>query len=296
MATDQRQRNASEKLREYNSRRKKKYKRRRKTAVYLLLLFFVCVVCLILSVTVFFNTNEIKVVGNERYTVEQIITASGIKNGDNLLRMNKEKISDRIVSKLPYASEIRIIRELPSSVTIKVTEAKPMCKYLIGESRYALLSDALKIMEITSVDYENVATLSGVALGVGEEGEIAATESDISQKILLDLLTMLKQNDIINITEIRFLSAINTSLVIDGRVTVKLGGNTDLDYKLKMVKKYLTDSLPSAGDWTLDITSGDKLYVSRTVIASTEEEDSPEETDTPDEDSDSSEESEDNEE
>lgn len=222
--------------------------------------------------TVFFNTEQIKVVGNQRYTAEQIVTASGIKNGDNLLRMNKDRISNRILSKLPYASQVQIIRELPSSVTIKVTEATPMCKYLVGDSAYALLSDELKIMEITSVDYENVASLLGIMLAIGEEGEIASADSDISQKILLDLLTLLKENGIINITEIRFLSAIDTRLVIDQRVTVKLGGNTDLDYKLKMVKTYLTDCLPSAGDWTLDVTSGEKLYASRTVIASDDEE------------------------
>lgn len=250
-----------------------------------MLLLFVCVVCLVLSMTVFFNTDEIRVVGNERYTVEQIITASGVKNGDNLLRMNKEKISNRILSKLPYASEVRIIRELPSRVTIKVTETKPMCKYSLGESGFVLLSEELKIMEKTLTDYENVALLSGVALAAGEEGEIAHTESDISQKILLDLLTMLKENGIMNITEISFTSAINTSLIIDGRVTVKLGGNADLDYKLKMVKTYLTDCLPAAGDWTVDVTSGDKLYASRTVVTSTEDEQSSEESDAEGEDS-----------
>ena len=269
---NQRQRNASEKLREYNSRRKKKYKRRRKTMVYLILLLFVCVVCLVLSTTVFFNTNEIKIVGNSRYTAEQVVTASGVKNGDNLLRMNKEKIKSRIISELPYASDVRIIRELPSSVTIKITEADPMCRYLVSEGCYALLSDTLKIMEITSVENENTTLLSGVMLNISEEGKIAAADSDISQKILLDLLTMLKENDIINITEIRFMSAINTSLIIEGRVTVKLGGNADLDYKLKMVKAYLTNSLPSAGDWTVDVTSGKKLYASRTVIATPDEE------------------------
>ena len=87
---------SSEKLREYNARRKKKYKRRRKTAVYLLLLLFVCIICLILSLTVFFNASEIKVSGNSRYTVSQVIKASGIEEGDNLLRMSKSKIKEKI--------------------------------------------------------------------------------------------------------------------------------------------------------------------------------------------------------
>ena len=171
------QTNASDKLREYNARRKKKYKRRRKTAVYLVLLLLVCAVCLILSLTVFFNASQIKVSGNVRYTVSQVIKASGVETGDNLLRMSKSGIKEKILKALPYVSEVQVIRELPSTVTIKVVEAEPSCRCLVGENRWALLSEDLRVMEITSVEQETTPVLSGITLDVPGEGETAKAES-----------------------------------------------------------------------------------------------------------------------
>ncbi|MBQ9557432.1 MAG: FtsQ-type POTRA domain-containing protein [Clostridia bacterium] len=262
---------SSEKLREYNARRKKKYKRRRKTAVYLLLLFFVCVVCLILSLTVFFKTSQINVSGNSRYTASQVVKASGVEKGDNLLRMSRSDIKESILKKLPYVSEVQVIRELPSTVTIKIKEAQPSCRYLAGENRWALLSQELRVMEITSVETENVPVLSGITLDIPGEGETATADSEISEKILLDLLTILKENDIINVDSIVFTGPINVSMRLEGRVTAKLGGDSDLDYKVRMVKTWISGSLPSVGEWTVDVTSGDKLYAGRGVASSSEE-------------------------
>ena len=265
------QTNASDKLREYNARRKKKYKRRRKTAVYLVLLLLVCAVCLILSLTVFFNASQIKVSGNVRYTVSQVIKASGVETGDNLLRMSKSGIKEKILKALPYVSEVQVIRELPSTVTIKVVEAEPSCRYLVGENRWALLSEDLRVMEITSVEPETTPVLSGITLDVPEEGETAKADSEISEKILLDLLTILKENDIININSIAFTSPISVNMRLEGRVTAKLGGDSDLDYKVRMVKTWINGSLPSVGEWTVDVTSGDKLYASRGAPSAQEE-------------------------
>lgn len=265
------QTNASDKLREYNARRKKKYKRRRKTAVYLVLLLLVCAVCLILSLTVFFNASQIKVSGNVRYTVSQVIKASGVETGDNLLRMSKSGIKEKILKALPYVSEVQVIRELPSTVTIKVVEAEPSCRCLVGENRWALLSEDLRVMEITSVEPETTPVLSGITLDVPEEGETAKADSEISEKILLDLLTILKENDIININSIAFTSPISVNMRLEGRVTAKLGGDSDLDYKVRMVKTWINGSLPSVGEWTVDVTSGDKLYASRGAPSAQEE-------------------------
>ena len=262
---------ASDKLREYNARRKKKYKRRRKTAVYLVLLLFVCVISLILSLTVFFNASEIKVSGNSRYTVSQVIKASGIEEGDNLLRMSKSKIKEKVLKALPYVSDVEITRELPSTVNIKVFETEPSCCYVVGENRWALLSEDLRVMEITSVEPETAPTLRGLNIDIPEEGETAKADSDISEKILRDLLTILKENDIININSIEFTSPISVTIKLEGRVTAKLGGDSDLDYKVRMVKTWINGSLPSVGEWSIDVTSGDKLYASRGTASSSEE-------------------------
>lgn len=80
------------------------------------------VVALTGGATVFFRVETVAVTGNQRYTQEEIIAASGIQVGDNLYALNKVSIDRRIRTRLPYVGELSINRSLPSTIRIDVTE------------------------------------------------------------------------------------------------------------------------------------------------------------------------------
>ena len=85
-----------------------------------------CVVGVILALTVgatvFFRVEQVTVSGNQRYTQEEIIAASGIQLGDNLYSLNKVRIDRNIRTTLPYIGDLTINRALPSTIQITVTE------------------------------------------------------------------------------------------------------------------------------------------------------------------------------
>ena len=85
-----------------------------------------CVLCVILALTVgatvFFRVEQVTVSGNQRYTQEEIIAASGIQLGDNLYSLNKVRIDQNIRTTLPYIGDLTINRALPSTIQITVTE------------------------------------------------------------------------------------------------------------------------------------------------------------------------------
>jgi len=72
--------------------------------------------------TVFFRVEQVTVSGNQRYTQEEIIAASGIQLGDNLYSLNKVRIDQNIRTTLPYIGDLTINRALPSTIQITVTE------------------------------------------------------------------------------------------------------------------------------------------------------------------------------
>ena len=80
------------------------------------------VVALTGGATVFFRVETVEVTGNQRYTQEEIVEASGIQTGDNLYALNKVRIDRRIRTRLPYVGELSINRSLPSTIRIAVTE------------------------------------------------------------------------------------------------------------------------------------------------------------------------------
>ena len=90
--------------------------------LFKLLCVLAVVVALTAGATVFFRVERVSVSGNQRYTQEEIIAASGIQLGDNLYSLNKVRIGRNIRTTLPYIGELTINRALPSTIVIKVTE------------------------------------------------------------------------------------------------------------------------------------------------------------------------------
>lgn len=102
--------------------RKRKRGRRRFGLLFKLLCGAALVAAATLGATVFFQVETIAVVGNSRYTAQEVIDASGVQIGDNLFQMNKNQISQQILQRLPYVGEVFPQRGLPSTLTIQVTE------------------------------------------------------------------------------------------------------------------------------------------------------------------------------
>ncbi|MBQ5536117.1 MAG: FtsQ-type POTRA domain-containing protein, partial [Oscillospiraceae bacterium] len=66
--------------------------------------------------------DHIIITGNEHYTQEEILEASGLKQGDNLYLMNKYSVKEKIFSKLPFVEEVSINRRLPDTLLIDLRE------------------------------------------------------------------------------------------------------------------------------------------------------------------------------
>ena len=79
---------------------KKNTKRKRRKALrpafFAMLALFLISVLAVLSLTVFFEVESVNVSGESIYSQEAVINTAGIKDGQNLLRLNNNKISDKL--------------------------------------------------------------------------------------------------------------------------------------------------------------------------------------------------------
>ena len=90
--------------------------------LFKLLCVIAVIVALTVGATVFFRVEQVTVTGNQRYTEEEIIAASGIQLGSNLYSLNKVRIDRNLRTTLPYIGDLTINRALPSTIQITVTE------------------------------------------------------------------------------------------------------------------------------------------------------------------------------
>ena len=116
---------------------KRKMQKRGQNTVYYILFATLCIaVGIVMSFTVFFRIDLIKVSSNEatsRYAEDDIIRTSGITLGDNLFRLDGKEIKERLLKTYPYIEEVSFKRMLPSIMEIKLTMSEPFAAIDIGE-------------------------------------------------------------------------------------------------------------------------------------------------------------------
>jgi cell division protein FtsQ len=128
--------------------RRKKANRR---LVFLLLLFFSLIACVSYFQSPLSKVKNIDVIGNELYSVDQIVSYSQITNEQNIWKMNKTKIK-RDIKKLPEIKKVNIKIVLPNTVKITVGEYKRMA-YISDETSFYPVLENGKIIKKQKINY-----------------------------------------------------------------------------------------------------------------------------------------------
>lgn len=264
--------------------KKKKRRKKRKIVFYTLLFIFSITVVTILSLTVFFNISNIEVTGNSYYNDSKLISVSGLEKGDNLFRINKFKLIDKIKAELPYLNNVKIDRHLPVGIEIIVEETSPYL-YIESNGAYYLLNESLKVLEKTKTLPKNLPAVTGIT---PENLEIntVMTAKDGMDSYLLTLTDSLKT--VIGdgcVTGVYINALYDMGFEYKGRIKVMLGTLDKIDVKLLLAEHVIKEN-ESNETAEIDVSNGKRAYyrsVSPTENEQTEPETEPEtetETDT----------------
>ena len=200
------------------------------------LIFLLICAALVLGMSVFFRVAKVEVVGNSIYTAEEVVEASGIGTGDNLFFINRFSAASRIFSKLPYVDKAKVTRALPNRVTITIQESSAMAYVQADDGYWFDRRDAVepKVGEVLNA------------------GEADAPKVTYLAAILGQLLT---RDMASKVTVIDLSDASNPGFTYDGRFTVRLGANENVEYKFGMLQSavsQLTDSDAGTIDLSID--------------------------------------------
>ncbi len=219
-------------------RRHSKRKRRRGSFgfLYKVLSMLVICGCLVAALTLFFRVNTIVVTGQERYTQDQIVEASGVGVGDNLFLLNKYAVAGNIRTALPYVDEIRINRKLPDTLLIEIKECgTPMA--VVQDGFAWLVSPSGRIVEqLDTTQAEGYAVISGCQLLAPSVGTrlALATEYASQQQSLLDLMAALEEAGLSEqVQAIRLDDLSELVMEYAGRFSVELPYGADYTRKLR---------------------------------------------------------------
>ncbi|MCD7916978.1 MAG: FtsQ-type POTRA domain-containing protein, partial [Clostridiales bacterium] len=137
--------------------RTRKHQSKRKNGGNLNGLYLAISVVLILAVIlggsiVFFKINTIQVEGNVHYTEEEIVSASGVNLGDNLLLTRDTTVVARLLTQLPYVSSVTLSHKLPDTLVITVAESDAQAAIYDGNGSWWLMDSSGKLLELLASD------------------------------------------------------------------------------------------------------------------------------------------------
>lgn len=127
-------------------RRRRRRSRGRFGFLYKLLSVLLIAAAILAGCVVFFRVDEVIVVGQSRYTQEEIVAASGVEQGDNLFLINKIQLVEQVLTRLPYVDELTISRKLPDTLVLTVTECVPVA-VIQANGAYWLMDAKCKLLE-----------------------------------------------------------------------------------------------------------------------------------------------------
>ena len=211
-------------------------KRNRKILTGVCAVFAFAVIAAVLSLTVLFNISNIKVTkAGAIYNANEIILASGLNKGDNIIRTDVEKAAERIEKNLPYVLEATITKKLSGEVSISIKDTTAAMIMHTADG-YAIADIHGKVLEIVKEMPKDAKFMT-----IRTKGELVAvpgetfTFGDAAEKELYDeIVGHLKKAELFEkITAIDISDKSSVKVEYQNRLRLLLGSSDQLEVKLR---------------------------------------------------------------
>ncbi len=211
--------------------------------LYKALSILLAAAAVIVACVVFFRVNTIEVAGNVRYTAEEIIEASGVKTGDNLIALAGSRVSAAIRAQLPYVEGVALQRNYPDGLVIRVTERVAAASVDSMEGRW-LISAQGKLLEKDNGTTRAIRITGLTAVGPYAGGMIqAAEEESLTLDYVKQLLAVLEGYGMLEQCTALDCTAAASMTLDYGIYRLRLPRGGDFDYYIRLARSALAQGL-----------------------------------------------------
>lgn len=220
-----------------------KRRRGRFRGLYKLLSILLIAAAVVLACVVFFRVNSVEVTGNVRYTAAEVIAASGIEMGDNLVVLPRSRVSAAICANLPYVESVSVKKALPDGVVLVVTERVAAASVDSAEGRW-LISSQGKLLEKDSGAIQVIQITGLTAVGAYAGGILqAAEEEQLTLGYVKELLAVLEQQGMLTQCTALDCSATTSMTLNYGIYRLRLPRGGDYNYYIQLARSALAKGL-----------------------------------------------------
>lgn len=245
---------AGQRKRAYVRMRRQK---RRRLVSYILAFLAVVAVAVALCLTVLFRITSIEVAGATRYAAEELIQASGIQKGQNLFLADVGGAPEKIQSKHPYLSAVKVSRRLPARIVIEVQDASVAC-VAEWDGKFLLLDSEGRVLELAAKAPDGAPVCKGMQVKSAAVGEKVVLQDENQLGLFSQVAQAVKDSGLSGTSAVDLSDAYNLKVVCSNKagkqMTLKLGNANYLGKKLRFAKATIDQKLADSEAGTFDLS------------------------------------------
>ncbi|MDR0491071.1 MAG: FtsQ-type POTRA domain-containing protein [Oscillospiraceae bacterium] len=217
-------------------------RRRRKStsaAVYVPVAALLILFLTMFGTSVFLKVTDIRVMdisakGTAQYSSKEIIKASGIVQGDNILLVDTIGVQLRICTALPYIREVAVTRSMPNTIVIEVGYSTPLAM-LEWQGEIVIIDSAGRVLQHVGTAPSGLIEIRGLEPLDATDGIVLRVDTSgaTQRSSMTEILAAIEMAGIQD--KISYLDVANIAKISFGymkRFNVLLGGSEDVKSKL----------------------------------------------------------------
>ena len=251
------QRAASQAMQQRSPSARRRGARGRNYTYYYILIFAVfAVVFVVLANTVLFRCVSFEVEGAGRYSAEEIIAASGLKKGDNLLHISAAGAEKAVVGSLAYIDSAQVKKRFPTKIKIIVEESEKWFA-VVQDGKTAIVSRGGKIID--SAADSSIVQVTGYEAKSLDVGGILESEVTGKNGIPEELLEAADKAGLSGISAIDMTDRFSLVVSCGSRITLELGNISDIETKLNIAAGVIKSEISPTDEVILNLVDPDKV-------------------------------------
>lgn len=223
---------------------KRMRRRKRMMSVYVItIIMLVLTIGITMCFTFLFNVDSIVVSGeSQTYDYMKIVEHSGIRAGDNLLRLNTKKAEQQILDELLYVETADVSRDFPSTLRINVTRCIPAYNVQY-EDGVLLVSRQGKILSDNNFysDIENLPIIYGLEPSDTEAGKALESVNPNKYEAFIQIISRFDRDDNTQIESIDITNEYEIIVNYRNGLVFEMGNWSDVEYKLDLAQNVMND-------------------------------------------------------